>query len=565
VRTRAAAALIAALAVLAWVAPSAMATSRSASRAAVSASWKPSPGSQPSHGSQPSGLSDAAWIVGTAVVVLVLVVVVIRLRSRGNAGVGFTARQDAAPDIAAIEELAAQASAALVAADDVIRTSEQELGFATATFGEHATARFTGAVQSAQAELSAAVRLRQRLDDNEVSDASARAAQLIQISARCAGANRLLDEHAAEFDELRDLEGRAPRLAAEVDAHIAQQSARIGRSRQILDTLAAKYTVDAVIAVLANPDEAADRLGFATSSLASATQNLADGRSDEAAVLLQAAESGADQATDLLDAVQHLEAELTQAFSALPAALREVDAEIAEAGGQRTEQPPDERARLVARAQGIADNVRRQQAGAEFDALAALRAVQQVDAALDYSLASDRAEPARRERASAVLDQAMLVARSSVRTADDFIATRRGAVGATARTRLIEGQRHFRQSIAAARRDPEAALAEAQQADELAQQARMAAEQDVARFNYRGPAWLRAADGAGGVSAVDDGVGSAMLGGILIISSRRASAAGPRIGPASFGGTGTRGRHHIGDEHTASQGGRCPSTESPVA
>jgi hypothetical protein len=538
VRTRATAALIAALAVLGWVAPSASAMPASGDRTAA----PPAP--------RPSGINDTAVIVGGAVVLLLaLVIFLVRRRPRrprrprAGGGVGTMARQDA-PQGAAIEELAAQVSPALVAADDAIRTSEQELGFVTATLGEHATAVFAAAVQSARAELSAAVGLRQLLD-SDISDEKAIRAHLTEISVHCAEASRLLDQHSAEFDRLQDLDGRAPQLAAEVDAHLAQQAARISRSRQILDRLVAKYTAGAVVAVMTNPDLAADRLGFAARSLASAQQNLAGGRRHEAAILLQAAESGADQATDLLDAVEHMEAELTQAASALPGALREVDAEIAEAAGLLAERPQDERATLLARAQAVADDVRRQQAEGAFDALAALRDVQQVDAALDLTLASARPEPARRERATAVLDQAMLVARSSVKTADDFITTRRGGVGATARTRLIAGQRHFRQAIASAQDDPVAALAEAQHADALAQEARVLAEQDVAGFDYRTATWPALVGGA--VDGLAVGVGSAILGGILIPSPLRAGAWGRGIGPASFGGTVTRGRHKIRD------------------
>jgi hypothetical protein len=464
--------------------------------------------------------------------------------------------QGAALQAAAAQAAAGQAAAGLVEAvlvetDDAIRTSEQELGFATAKFGEHVTAPFSAALESARAELSAAVRIALLLDDNVPADEAKTRAYVSDIRAHCAAGSRLLDEQSDAFDQLQDLDARAPRLAAEVDAHVAQQTARINRSRQILERLVARYTADAVVAVMTNPDQAAERLEFAAHSLASARQELAEGQRGHAAVLLQAAEAGADQATDLLDAVEHLEAELTQAASALPGALREMAAEIAESAALPADRAQDERATVVASAQAVADQVRAQQAAGPIDALAALRDVQRADTALDHALAGSRAEPARRERAMAVLDQAMLVARSSVTAAQDIIRTRRGGVGAAARTRLIEAQRHFRRAISRAQTDPEAAVAEAQQADALALAARARAEHDVARFDYGQVVGSWRVEGNGSAGGFGAQVGGAVLGGILIV---RQLSDGQCIGPASFGGTRTRDRDLGRYEHRVPAG-----------
>jgi hypothetical protein len=258
-------------------------------------------------------------------------------------------------------ELTAQTSRALVQIDDAVLSSEQELGFAIARFGERAAAPFSAAVQLARAELRDAFRLQQLVDDspgNEVITQS----RLAEIGAHCAAASSLLDEQAEAFDRLHDVAGGAQQLVAEVDTHIAQEVARLSRCRQVLGRLAGKYTPDAVLPVASNPDQAAERLEFAGDSLAGARQELAAGDSAAAAALLQAAEAGADQATDLLTGVQHMEAELTQAASAVPAALREIDAEIAEATAFLSRTPDDERSALVAAARAVSVDVRAQQA-----------------------------------------------------------------------------------------------------------------------------------------------------------------------------------------------------------
>jgi hypothetical protein len=513
VRARVTAALIAALAVLAWVGTLAMAAG-------------------PVHRG-PAGTNETAVAVGVAVVLVALTIFVTR-RITGRGGRGLDRSAPVAPST---QELATAAANALVITDAAVRTSEQELGFAAARCGERATAPFSVALQLARAELSAAFTLRQLLDDGVPASEATTRACLTDISVHCTEASRLLDEQSEAFDRLQDLAARTPRLVAEVDAHIAQQAARVSASRQILDRLRARYTADAIEVVAANPDDAVERLDFAADSLASARNELAAGLAGRAAVLLQAAESEADEAADLLDGVKHMEAELTQAASGLAAALREVDAEIGEAAAVLAGGPQDgDLTRLVIEAQAVAADVRARQAAPPFDALGALRDVQRADSALDRVLANGREEQARRERARAVLDQAMLVARSSVTAAADFIATRRGGVGATARTRLAESQRHFQQAIGSGQHDPEAALAEAQRADALAQQAQALSEVDVASFE----------DGELGAVIATAGVRGAILGGTLIDSLSGG------IGPASFGGVGTRGRRSIGPDENDS-------------
>lgn len=456
-------------------------------------------------------------------------------RRRGG---GTEVRQELRPRAGhTAEELQARASQALVATDDSVQTSEQELGFATARFGAATAAPFSTALESARAELAAAFRLHQQLDDGIPADDVTRHSWLTDISARCAEASRVLDDHADAFDLLQDLEARAPQLLAEVDAHVAQQAERVSRSRQVLDRLAAGYTPEAVGTVVANPDQASARLDFAVAAVASSRHDLAAGRTGRTAVLLQAAESAADQATDLLNAVEHVQAQLTQAASALPAALREADAEIAAAAALLADRPAGELASLAARAHAVTAEARARQAAGRLDTLVTLRDVQQADAALDHALAGTRAGRHNQERARAVLDQAMLVARSAVTTARDFITTRRGGVGAPARTRLAEARRHFQQAIGYARDDPEAAVTEAERADVLAQQALTAAEQDVCGFGHR------AGGRAAGRGEFGTGPAGAIFGGILI-----AGRSGG-LGPGSFGGIGTRGRRAIGSTH----------------
>ena len=478
-------------------------------------------------------------------------------RAGAIASPGARRRAPAQPAGPSTAELAAQAASALVATDDAIKTSDQELSFAVARFGEQAAAPFSAALKAARAEIAAAFKLRQLLDDDIPETEPVRRSMLTEIAGRCGRANQILDEQSQAFDELQNLEARAPQVLAEVDHHVTQQDSRADRSEQTLTRLGAKYSAIAVATVTSSPGQARERLEFARGRLAAARQSLAADSAGEAAVSLQAAESAADQAESLLDGIGHLEAELTQAASALPTALREIDADIAEATALHAG-PSDGWAAVVARAQAAATAAREQLAANQpFDPLAALRQVEEAGAELDHSLGSAREKRDRQERARAVLDQAMLVARSSVTAAEDFITTRRGGVGAAARTRLAEAHRHFQQAIACARDDPEAALAEAQARGRTRPAGALRWQSRTSPTSAR-PATDRSS------AAADSGPGSAARSWAASWSTRcsaavlapvdgAASASADSalgglggLGPGSFGGTGTRGRHSIG-------------------
>ncbi|MEY2229241.1 TPM domain-containing protein, partial [Streptomyces sp. BF23-30] len=146
--------------------------------------------------------------------------------------------------------------------------------------------------------------------------------------------------------------------------------------------------------------------------------------------------------------------------------------------------------------------------------------------------------------AVALLDQAMLAARSAIGAATDYITTTRGAVGSQARTRLAEAGRHLERAVSLTEADPAGALAEAQRADALAREAQQLAEQDVRA--YQDPYAGRRHGG---------GQGGAVLGGIILGEILRGGRGGGGFGgggggfgggggsgPGSFGGGGTRGR-----------------------
>lgn len=466
----------------------------------------------------------------------------------GPAGGG---RDEPPPSPTPLPELDAHAKETLVGTDDAVRTSEEELGFATAQFGEEAAAPFAEAVAYAQGELTAAFRLRQQLDDALPEDDATRRRMLDEIMSRCADANARLDEVSEDFDRLRELERDAPQALAAAERAFRLLAGRASAAETALASLRSRYAESAAAPAAAGIEQAKDRLVFATSSLNQARQAVDGGDHATAAVYVRAAEGAVGQAATLVDAVDRRARELDEAAAGLPAALTETETDLADAGGllEGTAQgvsTADLRGR-IARARAVVREVREELGAGAYDPIDALRRVEEADAVLDEALAGAREQEQGDRRARSLLDQAMLTARSAIGAAADYVTTHRGAVGSQARTRLAEAQRRLeRARELAGSHDPQSALAEAQRADALAVEARSLAEQDVRA--YAGPGGM-----GGGMPG--GGAGGAVLGGILLGGLLGGGRGGGGFGgggfgggsfggggPGSFGGGGTRGR-----------------------
>lgn len=529
------------------------------------------PGGDPGGGSAEGDVSATDFVVPVVAALAVAVVAAAyfsRRRSRKNqqnqGPPDWSQDRESAPT--PLPELDARAKELLVETDDAVRTSQEELGFATAQFGDETARPFAEAVGHAQAELTAAFRLRQALDDAYPEDDAARRAMLEEIVTRCTDANARLDAESDAFDRLRAMVSRAPQVLATAEAAAQRLPDRIGAAEGTLTAMADAYASDSFAAVAGNPDAARDRLQFATENLTHARTALAADDPATAAVHVRAAESAVGQAGTLADAVVRREQELREAVATLADALRDIREDLADAQGVVRGTAADESSAdlqgRVARAQTVLAEVEQEVSGGRYDPLAALRRVEEADAALEGSLAGAREREEAERRAGRLLDQALVGARSSVAAARDFVTTHRGGVGPAARTRLGEGERHLRQAVEHAGTDAAGALRHAQRADELGREARRLAEQDVQGFDgsygggpFSGPYGGGYGSGYGGGRG---GMGTGMLGGIILggmlggggFGGGRGGFGGRGggfgggfgRGPGSFGGGGTRGR-----------------------
>ena len=322
-------------------------------------------------------------------------------------------------------------------ADDAVKTSEEELGFAVASYGEEATADFRTALDGAKAKVAEAFSLQQRLDDAEPDTDEERRAWYGGIIRLAGEADALLDEQADRFDALRALERNAPAELQRVQAEAAAAAERVAPATQRLASLTAQYAASAVAPVADNPAQAEARLAFARQELDEATAAVAAGRANDAAVGIRAAEESVDQAVLLSDAVERLATDLATADQAVAAGVADLEHDVQTGRGLGDANA----AALAERVAADAAAIRATMTSTGRDPLVAHARIEQVNAEIDAAIAGARDAAVRQERAQAQLGRSLATARAQVQAAEDYLVARRGAVGAEARTRLAEAGR----------------------------------------------------------------------------------------------------------------------------
>ncbi|MGF7124395.1 TPM domain-containing protein [Rhodococcus sp. BE178] len=446
-----------------------------------------------------------------------------------------------------VPALDALAKDALVEMDNAIRTSEEELNLAVGEFGADATAPFTTAFEQARRTLASAFTIRQRLDDDIPETPQQQREMLTELITTCGRADRELNARVAEFDAMRDLLIDAPSRLDALTQDVVSLTVRVPSAEATLASLRGEFPASVLATVEKNPEMARERITFAEQNIAAGRDatTLPAGKQGPAVVAIRAAEGALNQARQLLDAVARADTDIRHAIATLPAAMADVQEGIT-AAAALTAQGGQKLADATAAAE---EALRNAQAAKDTDPLGSFTKVVDADAKLDAVLAEAQEARQQADRARQRLDQDLTAAEAQVSAASDFISTRRGAVGAEARTRLSEAQRHLQAAQQLTGSDPSKALQHAQSATELASRALWAAQADVNRYqddqrNQRPP--------SGGVSGGGGNAAGAILGGILIDSMLRGSRGGNwggrgsggwgGPGPGSFGGPSSSGR-----------------------
>ncbi len=496
--------------------------------AAIGADEAPAPGEAPADDGGGGGFPWAA--LGILAAILAAIWIWNRWRSGRAKG------REAEERDRKLGGLARHANALLIETDELIRHDAQELGFAEAQFGAAEAKAFREALDAARAELQAAFGVRQRLDDATPETPEDREALLNEVVARCTRAQELLTAQTERFQQLRDLERRAPELLAAQPAAIDAVEARVADAEAKVELLRADAP-SAAAAIRGNPAEARKRTALARSAATGGTEAL--GRKDTAAAgrAIKASQDALAQAAALLDAIDHQATALADAQTGLAAALEQARADVDAAGDALDDAADRSQADELADARRKLAAAEDASAGDGRDVLKAYRLAREAEAAADAVLAAVKQGEEQRARELAAVDAELQAAALSVDRAEDFVAARRHGVGRRPRTRLSEARVSLERALALRDTDPAGATAAARRARTLADEAYEEASSEFDAGGLGGTVILGGRRYRTGRDAGWGGgdVGGAILGGIIgsILSG---GGRGGGFGGGGFGG-----------------------------
>jgi len=432
------------------------------------------------------------------------------------AGIWGNRKKQRAAQAAEDAEITRRASSALVAIDERIRTTSDELVYAEAELGADATKPLRDALAAVRQHLAEAFHLHQ-LNHDDIPDTSqeirTRSARITQL---CEWAEELLDDRTEALKAPIERARRAPEIITGIRRDVERLTERLPQVRATLDRLATRYSTEALRKVAGNHAEAQQLLEFALHGADVSERRREAGRREQANLALETAIEAVRRATTLIDAVDNYEVEALRAESTLDAIVLDSREDLA-AAKDLTSVPE------VAQAMAVLEKelASLAPAGTPTDPFAELTRLREANAALDAIVAKTRERAARPVIPEAHVRHALDDADRQLGVARSVISGHRGWIGADARTRLAEAER-IRLDLAWANGptipedDRERALADARRCGMLASEALQLAQRDIDSSRPQGgPGWGGGAGGRGGGDIMGGILGGLVIGSIL--------------------------------------------------
>lgn len=429
----------------------------------------------------PSGAPNVGYVLPIVLIVAgaALLWLVISTRRREAATAAARARKDA--------ERAQEANALLIRADESLRDAQEEMGYAEAQFTPADVAPYRAAAATAATELKAAFTARQQLDDAVPEDPDTRRRLVEDVHARATKALSLLDEQRRRVAEMRELERRAPELLAELLDQIEAASARLPEAERTVAGFA-RYAEQSWSSVKSNAVDARDLLGRAGAHVVDGETALKGSDAAAAAKAVREAQQDLAEAARLIDSIGAVAKAIAAAESTAREHIAAAKSDIERAAtalargatGEQQSRFDTARTALAAAEAAVA--------AARPDYVASVRLATEADRDADAILAELKQQAEREEREARLAATQLQVAQDAYRRASDYVSPRRRAIGATARTRLAEAERHIdraRQLNDAG--DRAGAATEAQRAQRLADEAWSLAREDLREAESAGP------------------------------------------------------------------------------
>lgn len=405
-----------------------------------------------------------------------------------------------ASQAASVADLNRQVSVGLVEIDDSLRSSANELEFATLDFGTEATKPFNDALTEARGYVDRAFAVYSTVNQNELGSHEPQLRQALELLTQ---AQTTLNAQKEQFEKLRDLQRNAPQALTALEGRIAEARNRVGTTQTILQSLAAAYSASALATVNAAPERASALLDAANQAVVEGKAKLEAMDNPGAVTLIRTAEESLTQANKLLTGVESAQQTLSQAPQKLQAAIGSIRSDIADA--DRLASGNDTVANLVAQAQKAIE-IGTQASGGGGDPIAALNQLTQAEAALDNALDPLRAAASQHRDLSERAQSSITHAEMLITQTNSFIDTSRGAVGPLPRQWLAQAIAQVRKARTTLVLDPTQALELASQATSSANSALNQARQEVQAWSTNN----RHTANQGGID-----LGSLILGGVL--------------------------------------------------
>ena len=503
---------------------------------------------------QPSGQPSAFGGLA-ALIPLLLIVAGVWLIWR-RVGEYRTGRRTAEERDRRLGDLARRANALLVQTDEAVRQADAEIGFAEAQFGADEAQVFRQALDAARQELRAAFEIRQRLDDGTPEDAATREQMLQEIVTRCERAKQLVDRAMGRVRELRSLEQNLPAAVADARARIERLRARLPAATATVARLE-PVASGSLAPIRGNAVEAEKRTADLGRELDAVQAAATKGDHAGAARRLQVVQAATGDTERLLDAIDRLDATVTDVRSKLDAQLDEAARSIAAARkaigtGRATAGTQAGVTSQLAEADAELGRARSSSDGSSPDPVGAFQHATRADQLADSVAAGLRAEADRRARERSIALSTIDAARARIVQADAFLGSRHHGVERDARTRLTEAERLLDQARSTLETDPAAATEAARHAANLAEDAYRVAAADFDEYDQFGrptgggtdvlraalpfliPILLRGGGGWGGTRWGEPGGGGGWGGGGVFGGGGRSS--GGVFGGGGFGG-----------------------------
>jgi len=409
-------------------------------------------------------------------------------------------------------DLARRAQQALVAADERIRATSEELAFAEAELGEKSTRDLRDALTAVRTHLGEAFQLHQ-LNHDEIPDTPeelrTRNARIVQL---CEWAEELLDDRTSVLADAISRIRRAPEVLAGVRADAERLRERVPNAVEVVERLRGRYAASAIQQIGNSPAEAEQVLAFALHSADVSTRRREAGRAEEANLALEAATESVRRAESLLDGVEDFEIEALRAESTLAEVIADSRDDLVQA--RTAPSTPEITTAMRELEQALAALPG---PGSPADPFAQLSQLRTANSALDAAVAKARKRAERPLPSPAQVRHAVDDADRQIAVAGSLINGHRGWIGADARTRLAEAERARAdiQRLPDEEDSLEEALLLSRRAGQLAGEALQLAQRDIDSSRPRDDDWGGRGGRGGGMGGMGGGMGG-ILGGLVI-------------------------------------------------